>query len=361
MIEINNIYARIKMMWWPSGKAFVRKTKIVGSTPAHISMTAQEYIELKLQELETRDQTSQVILPIKEWPDFIYKKIVSKKFRKFSITPEYATYIKTVINNSLKNNLPLKFSFPFGGYKLWRLEETPETDWAELFTLIYYVKWLKPIADIYPPGIIFDFASDSIIVERMNNIPKEETDKYQESFEALIKFLEKYTPKNLKFTFTPISSFYAPDEFEQDLTDKLNKKKEEFGGLPILDDKRISMVELNVKLKPDQDSDPLWREKIELMHQAYYAIDKRRPYTKASDKILVFPLRLKDGRCISVGTTKTSVAKFWVGIGVLKKIENNFIEYILSPNQIKDTPLIKENISIDNLIGKNFKKIKIIN
>lgn len=291
---------------------------------------------------------------------FIFKTIMSKKFRKFSVTPEYADYIKESINNSVEKNLPIKFSFPFGGYKLWRLEETPETDWAELFTLMYYAKWLKPITDAYEPGIIFDFASDDMIVEKMNNIPKKDTEQYRESFNGLIKFLEKYIPVNLKFIFTPISSFYAPSEFEKDLEDKIAKKREEFGGLPVLDDKKRKMVELNVRLSPGQDADPLWREKIELLHQAYYTIDKRRPYNRAKDKILVFPYTLKDGRCIAVGTTKTSVAKFWVGVGVLKKIENSYIEYILSPSQLSKSKLEKENISIEGLDGKNFKSIKIL-
>jgi hypothetical protein len=322
-------------------------------------MTIKEFIERKLNELKPDSQILDNALSKEELSVFVYKTIMSKKFRKFSVIPEYIDHIKEVINNSIKDNLPIKFSFPFGGYKLWRLEESPEVDWAELFTLMYYAKWLKPIAEAYKPGIIFDFASDDMIVEKMNNIPKKDTEKYREGFNKLIKFLEEYIPKNLKFTFTPISSFYTPEEFEKDLEDKIIKKKEEFGGLPVLDDKKRSMVELNVKLTPGQDDDPLWKEKIELIHQAYYTIDKRRPYNRAQDKILVFPYSLKDGKCIAVGTTKTSVAKFWVGIGILKKIKDDFIEYVFSPSQIINSKLVKENIVIEGLSGKNFKEIKV--
>ncbi len=226
---------------------------------------------------------------------------------------------------------------------------------------MYYSKWLKPIAEVYEPGVIFDFASDDIIVEKMNNIPKEETEKYRSGFNNLIEFIKNYIPNNLKFTFTPIATLYTEEEFELDLKDKMEKKKEEFGGLPILNDRQRQMTELNVKLKPEQENDPLWREKTELIHQAYYAVDKRRPYNKANDKIVVFPYTLKDGRCVAVGTTKTSVAKFWVGIGILKKINDTYIEYILSPSQIKNSNLKKEDISIEGLNEKNFKNIKILN
>ena len=261
-------------------------------------MRIKEYIEYKLNELKSTNKVAN-FLPKKELSDFICKTIMSKKFRKFSIIPEYIEHIKQVVDESIENNLPIKFSFPFGGYKLWRLKETPEVDWAELFTFMYYAKWLKPIAEVYKPGIIFDFASDDMIVERMNNIPKKDTEKYKGSFEELVKFLEKYIPENIKFTFTPISSFYTAEEFEKDLADKIEKKKIEFGGLPVLNDKTRRMVELNVKLNQEQEEDPLWREKIELIHQAYYSVDKRRPYNRAKQNISISNVcqRRKGYRC----------------------------------------------------------------
>jgi hypothetical protein len=322
-------------------------------------MIPKDYIEFKLNELKSTNKVGNFSSK-KELSDFICKTILSKKFRKFSVIPEYIEHIRRVVDESIENDLPIKFSFPFGGYKLWRLEETPEVDWAELFTFMYYAKWLKPVAEAYKPGVIFDFASDDMIVERMNNIPKEDTQRYKEGFENLVKFLEKYIPENIKFTFTPISSFYTAEEFEKDLADKIEKKKKEFGGLPTLTDRTRSMVELNVKLKPGQDEDPLWREKTELLHQSYYSVDKRRPYNRAKDKILVFPTPVKDGKVIAVGTTKTSVAKFWVGIGVLKKQDDKYIEYILSPSQIEKEKLVKESIKIDRLDDRNFKNINII-
>jgi len=323
-------------------------------------MTPKDYIEYKLNELKSTNKVDSFSSK-EELSDFICKTITSKKFRKFSLIPDYIEHIKRVVNESIENDLPIKFSFPFGGYKLWRLEETPEVDWAELFTFMYYAKWLKPIAEVYKPGVIFDFASDDMIIERMNNIPRKDTDEYKRSFEELVKFLEKYIPENIKFTFTPISSFYSAEEFEKDLADKIEKNKIELGGLPVLSDKEKRMVELNVKLNPGQDKDPLWREKTELIHRSYYAVDKRRPYNRAKDKILVFPTSVKDGKVIAIGTTKTSVAKFWVGIGILKKNDNKYIEYILSPSQINKNEIITEDIHIDGLFGKNFSKIKISN
>lgn len=318
-------------------------------------MTAQEYILQKLEHLN--DTSFQKIVSDLELADFIFKSVMNKHFRKYSVTSEYQEKIKTAIKISLEKNDPIKFSFPFGAYKLWRLEETPEVDWAELFTLIYYSTWLTPIAKIYKPGILFDFSSDEVIVERMNNIPINETKSYAKSFNSLLNFLQPYLQKNIKYTLTPIRSFYTPEEFENDLKDKIKKMEEKLGGLPILDEKHKHMVELNVKLKPDQDKDPKWREKIELIHQAYYTVDRRRPYNRAKEKIITFVTKMPD--CIAVGTTKTSIAKFWVSVGALKKQNDSFMEYILTPSQLEKTAFIWEPVKISELDGKNFHQIRV--
>jgi len=322
-------------------------------------MTAKEFIEKRLDELKPKAEIIQKPSSKEELGKFIFKTLMLKKFRKFSVTPEYIPHIKGAIKNSIENNLPIKLLFPFGGYKLWRLEETPETDWAELFTLMYFVKWIRPITEVYEPGVALDFSSDDVIVERMNNIPKSDTETYNKSFNMVVSFLEKYIPKNVRITMTPVSSYYTPEEFEKDLEDKIEKMEKELGGLPRLDEQHKRMVELNVRLNPGQDKDPLWREKIELIHQSYYAVSKRRVYNNAKDKIKVFCMKMEN--CIPVGTTKSSTAKFWPGAGALKKVGDSFMEYVLSPSQLEKAEYITEPISITGLDGKNFKKIKIIN
>ncbi|KKR43928.1 hypothetical protein A2356_03485 [Candidatus Nomurabacteria bacterium RIFOXYB1_FULL_39_16] len=320
-------------------------------------MNAQEFIKKRLEDLKVTQKVGQ-FKSNKELADFIFKTLMSKKFRKFAVTPEYIPHIHEAIENNIKNNLPIKLLFPFGGYKLWRLEETPEADWAELFSMMYFAKWIKPISEAYSPGVEFDFSSDEIIVERMNNIPKADTDAYAKSFYMIIDFLKDYLPTNLKFSMTPVSSYYTPEEFEKDLKEKILLMEEELGGLPSLDDHHRRMVELNVHLKPGQDKDPLWREKTELLHQSYYTIPKRRAYNRAKEKIIVFCINMEN--CIPVGTTKTSIAKFWPGAGALKKVGDSFLEYVLSPSQLESNHFTKEETAIKGLDSKNFKSIRVI-
>ncbi len=320
-------------------------------------MTSQEFIEKRLRQLKP-EKSEMSFSSQDQLSEFIFKTIMSKKFRKFSVSEEYQKQIKEAIDKSVSKNLPIKFVFVFGGYKLWRLDEAPDADWAELFTLMYYAKWLKPITEVYKPGLVFDFCSDDVIVERMNNIPKNETESYADSFRELLDFLKNYLPENMKITLTPVGSLYTPEEFDEDLKDKINLMEKQLGGLPTLDERHKRMVEMNVRLKPGQDSDPLWHEKTELIHRAYYTVSRRRPYTRDKDKVLVFCTPMEN--CIPVGTTKTSVAKFWVGVGALKVKGDEYVEYVLSPSQLESSEYEWESVSVQGLTDSNFKKLRVL-
>lgn len=323
-------------------------------------MNPTEYIQSKLDELKFISDTKQVsnkdVLKSE-----IFRLLLNKKFRKYSVKPEYVEVIKKAINICVDNNEPIKLTFPFGAYKLWRFEESPEVDWAELFTLIYYTNWLKPICEIYQPGIWFDFYSDDDFVPRLDNIDQLETDRYHKSFINLINFINQYIPDNLEFTFSRVIDQYSTKkEFEEDLQDKINQITTKLNGkMPVLSPKHLASIELNVRATDEQKKDPYWREKNDILHQAYLITSKRRAYYRnVDDKIAVFstPTSLD---FVVVGSTKHSVAKFWVGIGVLEKTDDSFNQIILSPSQIMNSQLVEQKIDIKDLSGKNFRTIKI--
>ncbi|MGE5425644.1 MAG: hypothetical protein ACM3PZ_01030 [Bacillota bacterium] len=319
-------------------------------------MKASEYIiqsleSLKNEKVNVPDNSIELV-------GQIYQFLMSKKFRKYAVTPEYQKHILAAVENSVAKNEPIKLTLVFGGYKLWRLEESPEVDWAELFSLIYYTKWLKPILDIYKPGVWFDFFSDDVILEIMDNIPKANTEKYAVSFKNLLKFIKPYIPANLDFTFHRVGDQYdSYEDFKKDLAESIDKIKEDSISKPLTPEQFIA-VELNVKLRPGQDSDSEWREKVNLIHEGYSRVSKRRPYYRNSDKILIITRPVKDS--LAVGTTKRSVVKFWIGAGVLGREGDEYVDYIFSPKQLGNGNLKKEVISIAGLDGKNFKEIRIL-
>jgi len=198
----------------------------------------------------------------------------------------------------------------------------------------------------------------------MNNIPQSDLETYRTTFTQLLEFIEPWLPVNLKFeTFLERSQYESNEIFEEGLKIEMeNLKRTREANPEPLSEAAIHSIEMNVKLTPDQAKDPLWREKIDLMHYAYYNLQekqkgKRPPYTKAN--ITAFATFFEPN-VIPIGTTKTSIVRFWVGVGALKRRGDSFIETILSPSQIEKTKAEWAPVEIKGLSGKNFKKIRVI-
>jgi hypothetical protein len=324
-------------------------------------MTAQEYLQSKLEELR---QPLDLPRPqnIEELVEAIYKFITSKKFRKYALTPEYAEHIKNSIKENVQNGQPVNLTFLGGSYKLWRLDEAPESDWGELFAHLYYTRWVAPICAIYQPGVWFDFFLDDVIVARINNLGEEDVTAYRDSRQKILDFLKPYQPSNLRMSITGVGSLFPSREsYEEALEQSIKKLAGELpGGLPELSEAELATTALNVKATPEQLADPKWREKVELVHSAYMRIKRATGYSSASNKIQVFTQPFPNGTCIAVGTAKDSIAKFWAGVGALKPRDDSYRQLVLSPSQLEKADYTFEPVSIDNLVGKNFSKVRVL-
>jgi len=327
-----------------------------------ITMTVQEYIQTKLEELKQPtglkkpDNTDELV-------ERIFKALMSKKFRKYSANEDLQKNVRNAIKINVDKNEPINVTFLHGAYKLWRLEEAPETDWAELFSLMYYSNWVKPVCEIYEPGVWFDFFVDDYIINRLDNIPMSDIQTYLYSYQSLIDFLKPYQPSNLNMTITTVGGQFPSEEaFDKSLHANLEKQTAVTpGGLPELTDEQRAMVELNTKPTDEQLKDPKWREKVFHLHNAYMATKAEPGYHKGRpEKIMAFTQPLPSGTTISVGTTKDSIMKFWIGVGALKPKNDSYRQVILSPAQIDKSSFAAEAVQITGLAGRNFKEIRVL-
>ncbi|MBP9853177.1 hypothetical protein KBC77_04335 [Candidatus Saccharibacteria bacterium] len=323
-------------------------------------MTAQEYLETKLKKLnhpaesDRLDDTDELV-------EAIFCAVLSKKFRKYSASEVLKMHIKNAVRLNVEKRQPINITFVHGAYKLWRLEEAPEADWAELFALMYYSNWVKPICDIYESGVWFDFFVDDLIVPHLGTASVDDVRAYLTSYQELMDFLHSFQPPNLRMTITTVGSrFASEEEFEQSLAGSIMLKQQELSsGLPLLTDTDKARVELNTKSTEAQLEDPSWREKVALIETAYSRTKAAPRYHKAPDKILAFTNSIPDV-AIAVGSTRSSIAKFWVAVGALRRKGNDFSQVVLSPDQLQKADFAFENVQIDRLHGKNFTKIRCI-
>lgn len=325
-------------------------------------MTAQEYIQSKLDELK---QPAGLARPRdnEQLVEAISKIILSKKFRKYSASPEFIEHIKQSIRLNIENDAPINLTFLHGAYKLWRLEESPEPDWAELFALMHYTNWLKPICEIYEPGVWFDAFVDDLILPKLDGVSLEEVDSYKRGYQDILDFLKQRQPANFRMSITGVADQFAS---AQAFEDKLEKDIARFvanltGDLPEVSEERAIMIELNAKPNPEQQADPDWLKKNVLIHDAYITMTKLETgYTFRPDKVLAFTQPLPSGNFLGVGSTKDSIAKFWAGVGVLKPRGDSFRQIVLSPKQLQNADFETQSIQIPGLVGKNFTKIRLL-
>lgn len=295
----------------------------------------------------------------------IFKTLTSKKFRKWAIDDKTQNEIKHAIHLNVSRNEPIKLTFPFGAYKLWRLPSTPEVDWAEFFTLAYYSQYAAPILAGYNPGVLFSFSSDDIIVERMNNVPAADCLTYIRTFSQLLDVFRKHFPPNMKMELVRVADMY-PDkaEYERELAEQIKEYTKIYAAIdPKKRDAKNKSSALNIRWDGVRDltglSDQEKSEMIEfgpILHDAHCAVSRRRAFVRGENKIVVFSNPVNNA--IPIGTTKSSRTKFWVGLGVLEQRGEKFYDRILSPEQLERATMEEHDVvPIDLIPLKNFSEV----
>lgn len=323
-------------------------------------MTAQEYINQRLEHLK---QVPELTAPVSyDVASQIKAKLLSKKFRKLKATSACIEAIDAVVDRAVKTDSPIVLSTLFGGNKLWRFEEAPEVDWAELFNLFYYIDWAKTIIPLHKPGIVFDYYSQDVSVESLNNVPRSETDNYSRTFRQLITWLEPYIPNGVSIRYRRhYEEFNNPNEYDEELeVARAQILKENDGKYPNMSEAMKIATKLNVRLRPGQESDPMWMEKVELEHQAIFRTPTLCKLFAEPDRISLSPTDYSGSNSITTGSTKRSYAKFWAGVGALRTTEKGYNELVLTPKQLEAAKFNWEKIALPGFEAKNFVKIRVL-
>lgn len=301
---------------------------------------------------------------------YIFQKLTSKQYRKWSLSEDTKTHIRRAVKLAVQANKPLLLTFPFGGYKLWRLSSLPQVDWAEFFCIAYSCEWLAPILSVYKPGVELTFLSGDFVVERMSNIPRRDTETYISSFNNLLSLFRIYTVPNLVLKLQRIADLYENlNDLESELQRNVATIENDYvnGKVDEQDDyKQLRQsAELNICWDGSRNLSGVSAEERESFirrsihyHMAYHKLQKRVDYDNSLSRIGVFVK--KRPNTIPIGTTRSCVTKFWTGTGVLESRGDTFLNKILSPRQnftIQDFPHTVINVRLCEL--NNFQDIRV--
>ncbi len=327
-------------------------------------MTAQEHLEdrLKNPTKYTLSDEEKKTIQFEGIEKFIYSKVTSKKFRKTKVDEDSQKRVQEAIALNVAKNEPIKFTYPFGGYKIWRVESYPYVDWAEFFVISYVSRYVAPILASYEPGVEFYFSSDDVCIELIDNYPRESLDKYVESFKSLITEFQKYFPKNMKMELKQVvPDMYSELEYRNEYRALFEELKET--GLTLERKERIKkFADFNFMMKGAVDYTDADKVSFDTLYDnllywsdAYLKLSKRKEFVRGEDKIVLFSNPIPNG--IDIGSISTSKAKFWAGVGVLEQDGGKLYERILSPKQWDSSKSSGEKIDIKLLDLSNFTDI----
>lgn len=310
---------------------------------------------------------------------FIADKLFRKKFRRRELVDKTRQAIQKKVELSLTDNRPLHFVVPFGGYKHFWNPSHPEPDWAELFNFKYLTEYVSPVLAVYEPGVVIEYMSEDLILNRMNNYPQSSLDKYSEIFRQIQSWYSQYIPKNLKFDFFRVRERCDENIIIQAVEKLLPERRIAFDKLsPDEKAQELRRSYRSVFWNGDKDLTTLNEKEREnrviesrLVELAYYD-------TEAQPEFMGDYLGEDNHICIcfsfgtthdndsfqdlTLGSTYGSVVDHWIGTGILVNDNEKFSPRIISRNQFQNNQKLfsLQKIQPPFLPYKNYQTIQTI-
>ena len=285
---------------------------------------------------------------------FVLARLLSKKFRKWKSDSACIDRTRQAIAQRVARHEPIPVVYFQGGYKLWRLPSSPEADWAEFFNIAYVLQYVAPIAAAYEKGVDVVYYMHTLLMEKHDNLTTEEITAYGRSFQKLIDAFATYLPSNITLRILRDADIYDRKSYFESLEVGRKIAERTFSSWP---EEKVhnytKMAKLNIKWKGKEDWSVLSEKdkdakiRLALLYEeaAISSLPKVMEVVKSPANVLVFTKPTLS--MIGIGSTYTSVAKHWVGFGVLEKDGERYYPRILSPSQYDKAKVMDtESVSV---------------
>lgn len=177
----------------------------------------------------------------------VLNRLFLQKYSKKSQSEKAKKYTTQKVDNILNSKLPFIFCFCFGGYKHFWSPTFPEPDWAEIFTIKYFMEYVLPIAKAYEKGVTIEFESEEVVLSYMNNIPQDNLDRYNKIFLELVNYINRKSNYPLNLNLILARDLYDKEELFAKMKSYKNIVEKRFDNLEE-DEKiiRLKKAETNI-------------------------------------------------------------------------------------------------------------------
>lgn len=295
---------------------------------------------------------------------YVLSKLFSKKYRKWKLNDQCIRLVEREIDEALDKDRPIDVFFAQGCYKLWRVQSAPRTNWAEFFNLAYLISYIAPIASAYKRGVNLTYYFLTVLPQTHNNLSESEVVAYFESFQDLIYRFKTYLPDNINIKIERDLDAHSRKQYNSALKRALLLADTEYYNWPKAKQADyIRRAKLNIKWDGVED----WTELSE--KEKDKKVEMAVLYEYAATQVILEKDKVKRGVILStlpkedsigVGSTSTSIAKHWVGVGALEESKGILYPRIFSPSQYEYARKLNHESEKISLISEDaFSKIEV--
>lgn len=269
---------------------------------------------------------------------FIYNTLNSSKYRAQATSEDYLKKIVDKIDLCVNCQVPIHLTLPFGATKNPYLPTAPGIDWAEVFNIAYLHEYLNPIAKAYKYGIVLEYISVGVFEERVNRISQRDINLYDKQFMGLIKFYQKFLPKNFKLIYSRVTDKVPAREAVRRIDLKIIELRRNWNGQPQeVRDRKLFRAQRNCIYNPHTKNIQTVLLNSALGHDAFCSecwTTENAPWDEKD--MITLGHNYTTGWAIHVRSTRGSSVNFWSGMGALIKRDGEYIPTVLSPKQFEE-------------------------
>jgi hypothetical protein len=115
----------------------------------------------------------------------------ARPWRRSALDAASEQDLRSKLSAAVRQQRPIRFSVPFGGYKGWRQATAPWPNWAEVFWLEHLRRYAERLQAVHGPGVEISLSYCSGVLGMINNLPAEQQCTYVRALEALCRWASR--------------------------------------------------------------------------------------------------------------------------------------------------------------------------
>ena len=256
----------------------------------------------------------------------LIETIVRRPYRRSAVDESTQADIAEKVARAQEQCQPVKFSVPFGGYKLAHLPHSPHLNWAEVFWLNYLRDYAEPIAVSHPAGVVFSFSYMSGVLSFINGYPA----AYQALYiDELRRLFSLASCDRIRFELMDIADLYGGAQQALEAAEQRYQSLQAHWPVsPEAETQKLASAARNITSTEPEDI-----RTAAMRCDAMESLEQRRRFNKFGEHIQLSNLR--GSLSLHLGSAPGTVVQAWVGIGALLQGKGR----IISLGQWQKSPL----------------------